>query len=145
MKVYANSRMSLRSLRAVLVAGIAIVSTCFVGCGHRNDGPKTYVSTGVVLFEGEPVESGRVLFRSLEGDGRGFSAPISNGKFRIETYAGKMRVEVRASRDVPGQFDYSNGEPAAVGEMYIPQKYNSQSELVTNIPADDAIQLELQG
>lgn len=136
-----NSKRELSS--AVVVMSLAVCM--FSGCSSKPDGPETFVSSGEVNFNGQPVESGRVVFRMLEGDGRGFSAPIENGKFSIETYGGRMRVEVRASREVPGKFDYSNGEPAAVGEMYIPMRYNAQSELVTTVPAESDMSFELQG
>jgi hypothetical protein len=52
----------------------------------------------------------------------------------MEAAVGKVRVEVIASRPVPGKFDESNpGEKVPVGEMYIPAKYNSQSELTADV------------
>lgn len=131
--------------RLVSFVVISATTLAFAGCSSKSDGPEIFTSSGTVLYNGEPVADGRIVFRSLDGDGRGFSAPIKDGEYSIETYGGRMRVEVRASREVPGKFDHSNGEPTPVGEMYIPARYNSQSDLVTNVPADADVEFALAG
>lgn len=88
---------------------------------------------GTVTFKGEPIEEGRINFRELDGEMRPYSAPIKNGAFSIESTAGKMRVEVYASRIIPGKFDTSNLTEEPVGEMYIPERYNSRSELTHEV------------
>jgi hypothetical protein len=101
--------------------------------------------TGTVTFDGVPIEDGRIQFRSTEGDQRSFSSVITNGMYEIETATGPMRVEVRASRLIEGKFDESNpDEKVPMGEMYIPAKYNSRSELTTEVPTDgDTIDFDL--
>lgn len=132
---------------ATKVLGTALMVSVSVlcGCSSSPDGPETVVTSGEVTWKGQPLESGRVVFRLLDGDRRGFSAPIENGQFQIETYPGQVRVEIRASRIVPGKFDTSNGDPVPAGEMYIPAKYNSQSSLVLNLPESDRPTFELDG
>ena len=75
-----------------------------------------------------------LLFRNLEGDGRAYSAPIADGRYSVEVETGKMRVEITASRIVPGKFSYAKGEKDPVGEKYIPARYNSRSELDEKFP-----------
>lgn len=102
------------------------------GCA-RPDGPSMLTTKGTVTFKGEPIEEGRINFRELDGEMRPYSAPIKNGAFSIESTAGKMRVEVYASRIIPGKFDTSNLTEEPVGEMYIPERYNSRSELTHEV------------
>lgn len=104
------------------------------GCVGGTDGPQTFTTSGKVTWKGEPIETGRIIFRMEEGDRKGFSAPIKDGSYSIETQAGRMRVEIRASRIIPGEFDESNpDEKTPKGEMYIPPEYNSRSTLEYNV------------
>lgn len=104
------------------------------GCNHSSGREEAHVG-GNVTFQGTPVETGRILFREMQGSQQAFSGEIKNGKFLLTTSPGKMRVEITASRPVPDKFDYSNGEPTPVGEMYLPPKYNAESELTADISA----------
>jgi hypothetical protein len=56
-----------------------------------------------------------------------------------------VKVEITASRLVPGKFDNSNGTPEPMGEMYIPKKYNSQTTLEAEVKSsgDNALPFEL--
>lgn len=123
----------------VLLAAMSLV----VGCGGGNGDMQPV--TGTVTFDGQPIESGRILFRETGGPQRAFSAEITNGKYATETSTGAMRVEVIASRLVPGKFDESNpGEKVPMGEMYIPEKYNSRSELTIDIqPGENTVNFDL--
>ena len=117
---------------ATLLALLA--ATMIVGC--RPSGLDTQPVSGKVTFDGQPIQEGRILFRGTGSDSRAFSAEIKNGQYQMEALAGKVRVEVIASRPVPGKFDESNpGEKVPVGEMYIPARYNSQSELTAEVTA----------
>jgi hypothetical protein len=87
-----------------------------------------------VTFDGTPVETGRITFREVEGDKRAFSTEITGGKYELQTEPGKMTVEITASRP-SGKFDTSNPdeEPQPIGEMYIPEKYNTKTELTAEV------------
>ncbi len=121
-----------------LLAGTAVLA----GCG-QSDGPVMHQVSGRVTFDGEPVQDGRILFRKLEGDGKAFSAKIENGSYSLQTEAGKMSVEIIASRPIPGEFDYANDTPEPVGEMYIPARYNTETELTAEITGNTEIPFEL--
>lgn len=129
MRTYATS------LLYLLLAGMAAVS--LTGC--KPSGLDLQKVSGAVTFDGAPIAEGRIQFRAVEGDQRAFSAEIRDGKYEAETLPGKMTVEIIASRPVPGKFDESNpGEKVPVGEMYIPARYNSKTELKAEIPAGGA-------
>lgn len=128
---------SMRSSSTYIRFTLAILVLCSVGCGGGDDGPQMYVVSGTVSMEGSPVETGRILFRTA-GAGKAFSADINDGAYELEAEAGEMAVEITASRIIPGKFDNSNpdDEPQPVGEMYIPAKYNSKTELKATVNPD---------
>lgn len=114
--------------RSLAVA--CIIASAVTGCSSAPSGPKTYPVSGTVTFAGLPVEQGKILFRHLAGDERGYSAEIVAGAYEAEVEAGPMRVEITASRVVPGKFTEVNpGEKDPVYEMYIPKQYNAKSVL----------------
>ncbi len=92
------------------------------GCGT---GPKTYWVQGSVTFDGRPIEIGEIIFVPLDKDLGPDAGSIKNGTFAFAVKAGKKRVEIRASRAVPGQ----RTSMGPVYEDYIPARYNSRSEL----------------
>lgn len=124
-------------MKCWIAAVLLLASICVAGCSSGGDGLALYPVTGTVTFDNEPVAEGRVLFRKKEGDRKAFSAEIKEGKYEVEAEPGKMTVEVIASRVVPGKFDTSNGTPEPVGEMYIPERYNSKTTLEAEVKPDD--------
>ena len=125
-------RIDRMSFFSALLAGVTAVF--LVGCSPA--GIKLDPVSGTVTFDGEPVSDGRIQFRAVEGDQRAFGGKIEQGRYEVETAPGKMTVEITASRIVPGKFDESNpGEKTPVGEMYIPARYNSATELTAEIPS----------
>ncbi|WP_233198696.1 MULTISPECIES: hypothetical protein [Pirellulaceae] len=100
-----------------------------VGCSSSTSGPDMHVVQGTVTFDGKPIETGRILFRQTEGDGRAYSTEIVEGSYKLEVKEGPTEVAITASRLIPGKFDNSNGTPEQMGEMYIPAKYNQKTEL----------------
>lgn len=116
---------------------VAVAGACLFfagsGCGSKQNGPQLYLVRGNVTLDGAPIESGRILFRKADGDKRPFAADITNGRYELKTEAGRMAVEITASRLIPGKFDKSNGTPEPVGEMYIPAQYNKKTTLAAEI------------
>lgn len=117
-----------------LITLFALLATSMtLGCSDSG-GLDTQPVTGNVTFDGQPIPEGRIQFRKTEGDQRAFSAEIKDGQYQMEALPGKVQVEVTASRPVPGKFDESNpGEKVPIGEMYIPARYNSQTELTAEV------------
>lgn len=118
-----------------------------VGCGSGDTGPALVTVKGSVTFDGAPVEEGRILFRKTDGDMKAYSAEIKAGNYSIETEAGKAAVEITASRPT-GEFDTSNPDdpPQPIGEMYIPEIYNSQTTLTAEVKTsgENTIPFELK-
>lgn len=108
-----------------------LAAALLTGCGP-SDG--LVEVGGTVTFDGAPIPEGRILFRMTDGDQQAYSEVIENGKYLIRVAPGSARVEITASRLIPGKFvEVNPGEPEQVGEMYIPEKYNSRTELTATI------------
>src|SRR5262245_53671875 len=113
-------------LRICLALNVVFLGLVVPGCGVSG----LHQVTGTVQFDGAPLKEGRILFRSEEGEKRAYAGEITNGSYSVACAAGKMRVEITASRLIAGKFDTTNGTKEPVGVMFIPAKYNSQSTLV---------------
>ena len=127
-----HEEVSMRTALAILVC--LILGS--LGCSSNTSAPGMHVVQGTVTFDGQPVESGRILFRQTEGDGKAFSTEIVDGAYELEVKEGPSEVQITASRLIPGKFDNSNGTPEQMGEMYIPAKYNRKSELNALVTPD---------
>jgi hypothetical protein len=104
------------------------------GCG--DSGPVTVPVTGQVIFDGEPISEGEILFRATDGT-RSYAGKIKDGTYSVEVSPGAKRVEITAYRDVPGKFREDNpGERTPVREMYIPERYNSATTLTIEVSPD---------
>lgn len=122
------SSLSLR--KHCLVASLPLLM--LAGC--MGPGDNLVSVSGNVSYDGEPIPEGRIQFRMTEGDRKAYSAQIVDGSYMVRVEPGSAKVEVRASRLIPGKMDESNpDDPQPVGEMYIPEKYNSRTELTAQI------------
>jgi len=121
-----------------LMMGI-IGSLVFAGCGGDEAGPALHEVSGTVSLDGEPVQDGRIQFRSKTAEAKAYSAPITSGEYEVQTEPGSMSVEITASRIIPGKFGESaspDDPPPPLSEMYIPEQYNSKTTLTADIQAD---------
>lgn len=118
---------SLRSLLPCLA--LLLLAAAAAGCG-RDDGMRPV--TGSVTFDGQPVESGEIIFRAVDGVEAAAAGKIAGGRYSVRATPGLKRVEITAIRQVdapPGPA----GEPAIGFESYIPEQYNRHSELTAEV------------
>lgn len=131
---------------ACLLALLAVF--IFLGCG--SDGPVLAPASGSVLFEGEPLSSGSVMFQPKEG--RHSRANIQpDGTFVMSTVnegdgatVGQHMVRVTSSQkpivDAQGE--------ELVGRSLIPKKYSNfrTSGITVDVPPEgtDSISIELK-
>src|SRR5262249_7497893 len=101
------------------------------GCGDA--GPKTYPVSGTVSLDGRPLQEGDIYFSPLDPNVSADADKIKDGQFAFRTKAGKKRVEVRASRVIPGK-QTPMGGPVRV--EFLPPRYNSQSTLTAEVLAN---------
>lgn len=100
-----------------------------VGCGGE-PGPRKYEITGTVKFDGKEIATGDIMFvpenKSIGAEG----GKIENGKYTMKAREGKNRVEIRATRTVPGKKG-PMGEDWV--EQFIPDQFNEKSKLSADV------------
>jgi len=129
-------------LTAVLLCTIAVL-----GC-NRSQGPRRAAVSGSVTLDGKPVPEGTITFLP-SGDTQGPSAggEIRDGAFDLNARQGPVvgtcRVEIRATRKTGEKVQFGVREADAV-EQYIPQRYNTRSELTAAVIADEPNRLDFE-
>ena len=110
--------------------GCLVVSLLLVaGCGPK--GPLRYKVTGTVNLDGQPLETGQVLFIPSDGQGPSDACRIVTGKFEGEVAPGPKRVEITATKELPPA--EPGGMPGT--ETLVPKQYNRESTLTAEIKA----------
>lgn len=116
-----------------LIVGILLMAA---GCGERE-----YKVTGMVTFDGKPIENGSIVFESAEGGAGLANAGISNGKYELQSKVGKKKVIISANRVRPGT--EKDIQPSY--DAYIPTKYNTDSELTKEVmPTENRFDFDLK-
>jgi hypothetical protein len=110
--------------------GIAGLTVVVLFCGCSQD-PKLYPVSGTVTFDGAPVADGDILFVPVDPALGPEPGKIKDGKYTLTAREGKKRVEIRASKVLPGGAKGAGGEPVA--EEFLPRKYNEDSTLSTEV------------
>jgi hypothetical protein len=117
--------------RRVSGLGVAVVLLFAFGCTDHQ--PARYPVKGSVRFNGQPVESGEILFAPVDKRAAPDVGRIDQGLYEALVKGGKKRVEIRASRPVVG------GKPNPMGPVYhdyIPEKYNARTKLTADVKPD---------
>ena len=114
----------------IMLAGASLFAG---GCGSRVT-PSTYPVSGVVTFDGVPIEKGDIIFRPTDGKGGADAGVIAAGGFSFRSKPGTKTVEIAAPRQVPGKTTTGiDGKPIPVDEQYIPARYNEKSTLSVEV------------
>jgi hypothetical protein len=106
------------------MSAIALVA----GCSSE---PPSYRVTGAVTLDGKSVPDGDIHFRSTDGRWGAEVGKIQDGRYTLMAKAGSKRVEISASRIIPGGARGAGNEP--VPEEYIPEEYNVSSRLQAEV------------
>lgn len=119
---------------------VAFGSALLSGCGGP-DSDRVEIE-GTVTLNKTPLEKGRVAFRPQPGTASpSAGAKITGGEFSVAPEGGllpgKFRVEITASRPTGEKFRTRFSEQmVARQEQYIPDKYNTKTQLEITIPPD---------
>jgi hypothetical protein len=109
-------------------ACLAALALAGSGCG--GPGPPMHQVTGRVTFDDTPVPDGDIVFISEDAQYGAEGGKIKEGTYRLRAHAGKNKVQIRATRLVPGKVG-PMGEPAI--EDYIPAEYNDKTTLIREV------------
>jgi len=116
-------------MRRLIFCCCVVAILGLAGCGES-----TKTVKGTVTFAGEPVPEGEIILRPTDAKENPTTAPIKKGQFEAKTTLGPKRVEITAFRET-GKKDPLDG---AERKQYIPDRYNTTSQLTTEIKSDTA-------
>lgn len=115
-----------------ILLGLSLLG-CLAGCGGGGDKPETYPATGVVTYNGTPLEGATVVFHSSGMDGGRPGTGVTNeaGEFSIRMFGeegalpGDYKVTVAIVPPIPDDTtDESAYElPTGDEESPIPARY----------------------
>ena len=111
-----------------------------LGCGRPSE-PSTVAVTGMVLFDGKPLDDATVGLMPTSGMGTTTRAQTANGgRFTLTTVPGQKRIEIYAYREAALPPNAHNERR----QNYIPSRYNANSELVVAITLEGPNDLDLK-
>jgi hypothetical protein len=126
------SSLRVRSLALALIAAI------LPGC-HSDHGPERVVVFGKVTFNGNPIADGAVLFAPTTALPTA-AGKIIDGRYKVDALGGvpigTHRVQFEAFRTdtLPGKDPHHVRFGDTVRLQYLPEKYNTNSQLEIAIP-----------
>ena len=117
---------------------VVLLGLCAAGLlAGCSSGPASATVSGEVKVNGTPVEKGVISFSPAEGTGKLVTGEIKNGRYEVQTTAGKKVVQISAPV-VTGKrkdSDAPNAQWVEITEESLPDKYNSKSELTFDVQA----------
>ncbi|MCC9606966.1 hypothetical protein LOC68_15215 [Blastopirellula sp. JC732] len=129
---------------AMMLAAVLLMSGC-----QTKSGPSTYPVSGLVTYQGKPVESGRIIFvpdTTELGSGPTCACEIVAGKFSGESTAGVKKIEIYGSWETDQMIKMDDGTGHVKKRASIPSKHNEGSKLKVDVePArNDDLVFELE-
>jgi len=135
-----------RFIRAGLLFGLLAA-----GCGSKSEIPKTVVS-GTVTYNKENIAAGQIRFMPIDGTKGPMAAGIIiDGKYEATAAGGvpigKHKVEIEGYLERPDLRKADVPFAPTPREQYVPDKYNTKSELTVTVEADrdEPLDFELEG
>jgi hypothetical protein len=103
----------------------ALALIVLFGCSPR----ETVEVSGSVAWEGAPMLHGNIVFFDVDPHVPAAAGKIVDGAYAFQCTPGKKRVEIQSYR-LSGR-KTPEGNP--IGEMYVPDRYSSESELTVDV------------
>jgi hypothetical protein len=125
-------------MKALARAACLLASLLTLGCGTKSSIDRVTVE-GNVTYNGSPITNGQIQFYPIEGTpGPVASSPIVAGKYSVVNKGGvpigKHRVVIEGYQPPP-----PNSDEDAGSVQYLPEKFNRQSTLTSDIPAGESV------
>ena len=118
-----------------------IVLLVATGCGPSR--PERVRVSGDVTLDGQPVQDGEIIFTHIDQRLGAEAGRIVAGRFELMAKPGQQRVEINASREVPG----TEGQGFRGGRLledYIPERYNTATILSAEVTRDRGQHFEFE-
>jgi len=131
--------------KVLLSFAFAVCLPALTGCGSGNDGK--FQVRGTVLYAGQAVADGMIVFMPLAGASGGSEAVyIKNGSFSVRLPEGERVVQIYGFRPGPDIPSMTGGEPTKSKDQYIPEIHNVRSKLLLNVTNGmDPLIFDLEG
>ena len=130
--------------RVLSVVSLAVALVVFgIGCGPSEPkGPKLFPVKGSVTLDGNPMESGEVIF-TAPGNASVSTFEVKGGSFSGQAAAGENKVSVMS---------YKQGEAVQMGdqkfggekENFIPAQFNHQTTLSAKVAESGANEFKFE-
>ena len=121
-----------------LVLAVGFLTLAVGGCSSKSTGKVA----GNVTLDGQPLESGVILFASADGSAQPAEAAIAMGRFEAVVPPGEKRIEIRAPK-VTGKkkmYDTPDSPTVDVVVELLPKRYNVDSELKMTVDGSEQTQ-----
>jgi len=118
---------------ALLVLGALFACGCHEGSGFPES-----LASGVVQYEGKPLEQGTITFIAKDGATPSAQGEISQGDYQVWVPHGSKRVEIHSSKWTGKSY-----EEFGIKEMiqFLPDRYNEKSTLTAEIGPENKVEL----
>src|SRR5262249_44543146 len=112
-------------------------------------GPKMHEVTGTITFDGKPVTHGEIVFSPQDAKHSADGAQIQpDGTYTVRVKEGQHTVRIiglEAQKPASGRKHEPDDEPSMVNyHSYIPEKFNTKSELRAEVNEPKRIDFELK-
>lgn len=118
------------TIRNLILLALCFIAS-FAGCAPK---VTTLPISGKVTLDGQPLETGDLIFIHSDPQFGQEPGKITAGSYTANVHPGTNKVEIRATRAVPGKFGPMGTEPLL--EDIIPAKYNSATTLSVDVTKD---------
>lgn len=123
-----------------LVSLLAVVFA-MMGCGRS--APTCVEVCGDIVLDGKALDEASVNFIDARTGAAACGGSVRGGRFEVKLPMGAYKVQVFASRPVPGQTVKDMGD-APVLKSIIPERYNSKTVLVADVRSSDPLAFQLR-
>jgi hypothetical protein len=116
------------------------LSLALTGCGE-----KIHEVSGSATFDGTPIAEWQIAFVPLKGGGKGGGGTITAGQYSAKVPPGKYKVQITANKKMklpPGEVGMEGAKEEV--RQYIPEKFNTQTELSTDVPGSSPLDFNLK-
>jgi hypothetical protein len=117
---------------AALFAALLVGGT--LGCGSSK--PEMVDVSGTVTLDGKPLPDGYIVFVADDGYPMADPGTIANGYYSLQARPGTKKVQIRATKIIPGGARGAYGEPYP--EDYLPKRYNYETTLTAHLESGKA-------
>lgn len=127
-----------------------VLFTC--GCDSGDERAVTYIVSGEITLDGEPIPAGEVVFRSTSTTERSYAGPITDGRYSFASSPGVKRVEISVMEVVEGAVGQPGTpgdpvgpeNPAQVYQESVPPRYNANSTLTARVTPEGPNRFDFQ-